>query len=85
MSELEKNIENVTFVASLTTFNEALEKWRKEQIKAYPKQKNRIDTCCVGIQYFIRSQQCVDAKMILSGDIASFPIEMPEVIDLKTN
>lgn len=71
-------IENVTYVFSHTTFLEALSEWQAEQIERYPHQKEKIQTTSVAMQYFMRSQQVKEHKMVMSGDPEDFAIDMPE-------
>jgi hypothetical protein len=73
-----KTPHNCTFVYSHTTFLETLDRWQKEQIKAFPHRETDIKVCVMGIQHFMRSSQVKDAKMIVSGDIDTFEIKMPE-------
>jgi len=71
-------IENVTYVFSHTTLLDALKDWELEQIKHYPKQKERIQITTVAMQHFLRSQQVKDHKMIIGGDPENFVIQIPE-------
>ena len=75
-------IQNVTYVFSHTTLLEALKEWEQEQIEHYPKQQERIQTTVVAMQYFLRSQQVKDHKMIVNGDPESFVIQMPDSLNI---
>ena len=79
------SLKNVTYVFSHTTFLEALKDWEKEQIEHYPNQKERIQITTVAMQYFFRSQQVKDHKMIISGNPDDFIIEMPDGPELESN
>lgn len=79
------SLKNVTYVFSHTTFLEALKDWEKEQIEHYPNQKERIQITTVAMQYFFRSQQVKDHKMIISGNPDDFIIEMPNDPELESN
>jgi len=70
---------NVTYVFSYTTLLEALNEWQEEQIAAYPHQEERIKTTTVAMQYFLRSKQVLDHKMIVSGNPEDFVIQMPDI------
>jgi hypothetical protein len=70
---------NVTYVFSHTTLLEALEEWQQQQIKKFPHQEQRIKITGVAMQYFLRSQQVLDHKMIISGNPEDFVIEMPDL------
>lgn len=85
MKTNEEKINNVTYVFSHTTLLAALQEWQHEQIKAYPQQEERINITTVAMQYFLRSQQVLDHKMIVSGNPEDFAIEMPNLENLKTN
>ena len=69
---------NVTYVFSHTTLLEALEEWQQEQIKNFPHQEERIKIAGVAVQYFLRSKQVLQHKMIVSGNPEDFVIEMPD-------
>ena len=79
------SLKNVTYVFSHTTFLKALKDWEKEQIEHFPNQKERIQITTVAMQYFLRSQQVKDHKMIISGDPEDFIIEMPDSPELESN
>lgn len=79
MKDSKKTASNVTYVFSHTTLLEALQEWQEEQIEAYPKQEERIKITTVAMQYFLRSQQVQDHKMIVSGNPEDFAIEMPDL------
>ena len=81
--ENEKPISNVTYVFSHTTLLEALDEWQQEQIKQYPHQQQRIKTTAVAMQYFLRSKQVLEHKMIVSGNPEDFVIEMPDLEALE--
>ncbi len=69
---------NVTYVFSHKTLLEALEEWQQEQIRNFPHQEERIKIAGVAMQYFLRSKQVLEHKMIVSGNPEDFVIEMPE-------
>jgi hypothetical protein len=71
------NTTNVTYVFSHTTLLEALKEWELEQVKHYPLQEERIQIATVAMQYFLRSQQVRDHKMIVSGEPNDIEIVMP--------
>ena len=73
----QKNSNNTTYVFSHSTFLQALEEWEAEQIKAYPKQKERIQITVLAMQDFLQSEQVKAHKMILSGNPENHEIKMP--------
>jgi hypothetical protein len=73
------NKQNTTYVFSQTTLLDALKEWELAQVKAYPKQKERIQITTVAMQHFLRSEQVKNHKMILSGDPDDFDVVMPEL------
>ncbi len=70
--------QNCTYVFSQTTFMDSLAEWQKAQIKAYPHKEDFIKTVVLGMQYYMRSAEVKEAKMIVGGDIDSFEIIMPD-------
>jgi len=68
---------NTTYVFSHSTLLEALEAWEAEQLKAFPKQKERIQITVVAMQHFLQSEQVKKHKMILSGEPKDNAIKMP--------
>jgi hypothetical protein len=74
---------NVTYVFSHKTLLEALEEWQQEQIRNFPHQEERIKITGVAMQYFLRSKQVLEHKMIVSGNPEDFVIEMPDLEKLK--
>ncbi len=68
---------NTTYVFSHSTLLQALEEWETEQIKEFPKQKERIQITVVAMQHFLQSEQVRDHKMILSGNPEEADIKMP--------
>ena len=74
---------NVTYVFSHKTLLEALEEWQKEQIRNFPQQEERIKIAGVAMQYFLRSKQVLEHKMIVSGNPEDFVIEMPDLEKLE--
>ena len=78
------DIKNTTYVFSHTTMIEALKEWESEQIDAYPKQKEKIQTTVVAMQHFLRSDNIKNHKMILSGNPDDNDIVVPTALE-KTN
>jgi hypothetical protein len=73
----QKNSNNTTYVFSHSTFLQALEEWEAEQVKEFPKQKERIQITVVAMQHFLQSEQVKNHKMILSGGLEDHEIKMP--------
>ncbi len=78
-----KEVTNVTYVFSHTTLLEALKEWQQEQIEHFPDQEERINITTVAMQYFLRSKQVLEHKMIVSGNPKDFMIEMPDLEKIK--
>jgi len=71
------DVNNTTYVFSHSTLLQALEEWEQEQLKEFPKQKERIQITVVAMQHFLQSKQVRDHKMILSGEPKDSDIQMP--------
>lgn len=72
-----KEQQNITYVFTHSTLIKALKEWELEQVKSYPKQKERIQTTVVAMQHFLHSEQIKNNKMILAGNPDDAEIEMP--------
>ena len=73
-----KNINNMTYVFSHSTFMDALKEWEQTQLDHYPHQQERIQTTVVAMQDFMLSPEVVKHKMIVSGNPDDFEIVMPD-------
>ena len=69
---------NITYVFSHSTLLSALNDWEDAQIKAYPHQKERIQTTVIAMQHFLQSPQVQEHKMIMSGETNEVDIQFPQ-------
>lgn len=54
------------YAFQLSTFRQALDDWKQEQIAAYPQQNELIETVALAMEDFMQSKQVLNHKMVIS-------------------
>lgn len=55
------------YAFQLSTFRQALDEWKQEQIEAYPQQTDLIETVALAMEDFMQSSQVIKHKMTISS------------------